>query len=95
MFLCLFVVFLALYLNLPREIQCITRVLRMLSVPYAEKRDFWVCIKVLVLHCWYALLFDFFPCSLVQNVVDYQTSSWYIFCDAGCWAKSCSQFLCV
>lgn len=39
----------------------------MLSVPYAEKRDFWVCIKASVLQCWYALFAS--PCSLVQSVL--------------------------
>lgn len=67
MFLCLFVACIALYLILPREMQCITWVLRMLSVPYAEKRDFWVYTKDLVLLCWYALFA--FPCSLVQTVL--------------------------
>ena len=67
-----------LLLFLSREIQCIIKVLGMLSVPYAEKKAFWVCIKDLVLLVG-KLSFVLLCHMLSVLIVKLLTAWWYVF----------------
>ena len=67
-----------LLLFLSREIQCIIKVLGMLSVPYAEKKAFWVCIKDLVLLVG-KLSFGLLCHMLSVLIVRLLTAWWYVF----------------